>query len=225
MQAKIKSKRFCNELCQRKDYNNRPEIKRKQKEYATEYNRRPYVKEKNRRRVKEYRQRPEIKERNRIMAITYYKEERREFWRGYGKRPEVRARIREKEKLRLHTEPQYAIADRLRRSLNHAMQKYSKTGKIMSSKKYRINWENIIEHLKPFPENISDFEIDHIIPLHVFNLNNPKEVKKAFAPENLQWLTISENRRKSGKIIKEINIVSSRSLENFGQIVNSGGVK
>lgn len=225
MQAKIKSKRFCDDLCQRKDYNNRYEIKKRQKEYATEYNRRDYVKEKARKRVKVYRQKPEIKERNRIMAVTRYREKRKEFWKEYGKRPEVRTRIREKERLRLHTEPEYAIADRLRRSLHHAMQKYSKTGKIMSSRKYGIDWKAVIEHLKPFPENIKYFEIDHIIPLHTFNLNNPEGVKKAFSPENLQWLTINENRRKSGKIIKEADIISSKSLENYQQIVISGGLK
>ncbi|MFH1711438.1 MAG: hypothetical protein ABH840_03960 [Nanoarchaeota archaeon] len=223
MQAKIRSKRFCNELCQRRDYNNRPEIKKRQQEYAVGYNQRNYVKEKNRIRLKKYRQRPEIKERNRVMAITRYREKRREFWKDYGKRPEVRARIREKEKSRRHTDFEYAIADRLRRSLNHAMKKYSKTGKIISSKKYGINWEEVIEHLKPFPKKIKDFEIDHITPLHVFDLNKHEEVKKAFAPENLQWLTISENRRKSGKIISGRDILSSKNLESWQLIANSGG--
>ena len=160
-------------------------------------------KERNRRRVKLYRQRLEVRERNRILAVTKYREDRRKFWEEYGRRPEVRARIREKERLRLQTDKEYAIADRLRRSLNHAMTKYSETGKIMSSKRYGINWGEIIEHLKPFPENLKDFEIDHIIPLCFFNLTDPQQVKKAFSPENLQWLTISENRRKSGRILPE----------------------
>ena len=71
----------------------------------------------------------------------------------------------------------------------------------MSSKKYGINWKEIIESLKPFPENLKDFEIDHIIHLHTFNLTNPEEVKKAFATSNLRWLTMEENRKKSGKLI------------------------
>ncbi len=35
----------------------------------------------------------------------------------------------------------------------------------MSSKKYGIPWEKVIEGLKPFPENIKEFEIDYIKPL------------------------------------------------------------
>jgi len=176
-------KRFCNNICQGKHYNRRPEIR-----------------ERNRERVKKYRSRPEVKERNRILAVTRYREKRKAFWKEYGKRPEVRAKIREKERWRLQFDKEYAIADRLRRSLNHAMNNYTKTGKIMNSKKYGINWKNVIESLKPFPENLKDFEIDHITPLHSFNLENPEEVKKAFSPSNLRWLTREENRKKGGKL-------------------------
>ena len=175
--------RFCNSLCQRKNYNGKPEIK-----------------EKNRKRMIIYRKNNlEWRERHRILAVTKYREKRREFWKKYGKRPEVRARIREKEKLRRQTDKGYVIADRLRRALRHAMGKYSKNGKIMSANKYGLDWKKIIESLKPFPENIKNFEIDHIIPLRTFNLTDTKQVKKAFSPDNLQWLTISENRKKGGK--------------------------
>lgn len=177
-----KTKRFCNPLCQRKHYNRMPEIK-----------------EKNRLRIKEYRRtHPEWKEKHRILAITKYRERRREFWKEYGKRTEVRARIREKENLRRKTDKEFAIADRLRHSLRHALAKYSKTGKIMSSSKYGLNWKEVIESLKPFPVNLKDFEIDHIIPLCKFNLTKNEEIKKAFSSSNLQWLTREENRRKSG---------------------------
>ena len=98
----------------------------------------------------------------------------------------------------------YAVLCRLRRSLNHALEGYTKTGKIKPSKKYGIDYKKIVEHLKPFPKNISNYEIDHIRPLSSFTLANPdgsvniREVKKAFAPKNHQWLTIFENRSKGG---------------------------
>jgi hypothetical protein len=175
---------FCNSLCQRKYYNRRPEIR-----------------EKYRLRIKEYRRlHPEWREKHRILAATKYREKRKAYWKEYCKRPEFRARVREKERFRLHNDLAYAIEDRLRRSLLHAMNKYSETGKIMSSSKYGLNWKEIIEHLKPFPVNLKDFEIGHIIPLHTFNLTDPLEVRKAFAPSNLQWLTREENRKKSGKL-------------------------
>ena len=188
IKTKIKSKRFCNALCQRKHYNRRPEIR-----------------EKYRLRMREYRKNnPEWKEKHRILAVTKYREKRRAFQKEYGKRPEVRERIREKERERRKIDKEYVIADRLRTSLHHAMTKYTKTGKIMSSKKYGINWKEVIESLKPFPKTLNNFEIDHIIPLHRFNLTNKEEVKKAFSPSNLQWLTREENRIKSGKILKEL---------------------
>jgi len=185
IETKYSLRRFCNSICQRKHYNRRPEIR-----------------EKYRLRIKEYRKmHPEWKEKHRINAVTKYREKRRKYWKEYGKREEVRARIREKERLRLKTDKEFAVADRLRRSLNHAFTKYSKTGKIMSSKKYGLDWKEVIEHLKPFPENLREFEIDHIIPLHTFNLQDRQEVKKAFSPNNLQWLIKEENRRKGGKLI------------------------
>lgn len=175
-------KRFCSPLCQRKHYVRRPEIR-----------------EKYRLRIKEYRRtHPEWREKHRILQATY-KEKRQAYWKEYGKRPEVRARIREKERWRLKNDPQYAIADRLRRSLRHALTKYSKTGKTMRSKKYGLKFAEIFEKLKPFPQNLSDYDIDHIIPLRIFDLNNIEQVKRAFAPNNLQWLTMRENRKKSGK--------------------------
>lgn len=171
------------------------------------YNKEHHDNPENKKRLKKwrekYRQKPEVKERNRILAVTKYKEKRRAYWKDYGKRPEIRDKINEKDRIRRRIDKQYAIIDRLRRSLNHALTKYTKTGKIMSSKKYGIDWKEVINRLKSFPENIEDYEIDHITPLHSFNLEDYNEIKKAFAPSNLQWLTIKENRTKGGKIIFE----------------------
>ena len=89
---------------------------------------------------------------------------------------------------------------RLRMSLNHAFKKYTKTGKIMPSKKYGVDYKEIIEHLKPFPEDLSNYEIHHIRPLHTFNFTNKdgstdlKEVSKAFAPENHKLFTKEEHK-------------------------------
>ena len=185
IKTKFSTKRFCNSRCQRKSYNLRDEIKQKNKIYMREWRKNDL----------------KWRERHRILAVTRHREKRAEYWKEYGKRPEFRARINEKERLRRKTDMKFAIADRLRRSLHHALTKYSKTGKIMGSKKYGINWKEIIESLKPFPENLNKFEIDHIIPLHTFDLTNVEEVKNAFSPSNLQWLTREENRKKSGKLI------------------------
>ncbi|MBT4376141.1 hypothetical protein HOD29_02095 [archaeon] len=201
MEAKLPSKRFCSRFCNLKKYFSNPEKLLARKEYNKRYMDDSNNKKKLKEWRKDYLKKPEIKEKNRVLAITKYKERRREYWKEYGKRPEVRKRINEKDRTRRREDENYAIIDRLRRSLNHALTKYTKEGKIMKSKKYGINWNEIIENLKPFPKDITLYEIDHMRPLHSFNLNNKEEIKKAFAPSNLQWLTIEENRFKSGKII------------------------
>ena len=181
--TKFATKCFCNSLCQRKHYNRRPEIR-----------------EKYRLRIKEYRRtHPEWKEKHRLMAVTKYREKRKEYWKKYGKREEFRERVREREKLRRVADANFAIMGRLRKALRHAIRNYTNTGKIKKSREYGISWKEIIEHLKPFPEDIRKFEIDHIKPLHTFDLTKSEQVKEAFSPENLQWLTIEENRKKSGK--------------------------
>lgn len=102
------------------------------------------------------------------------------------------------------TNKNFNITGRLRNLLIYALKTYSKTGKIKKSKEYSINYKSIIEHLKPFPEDISKYHVDHIKPLCSFNLEDPKEIEKAFAPENHQWLLAEENMIKGGryKIIK-----------------------
>jgi len=67
------------------------------------------------------------------------------------------------------------------------------------SSKYGIDYGKIIEHLKPFPKNLSKYHIDHIKPLVCFDLTNPIQIKEAFAPENHQWLLAIENKKKGGK--------------------------
>lgn len=96
-------------------------------------------------------------------------------------------------------EPEYKIRVLLRTALGKALKNYTQIGKIMSSRKYGINYRAIIKHLKPFPEDISNYHIDHIKPLCSFDLTNPEEVKKAFAPENHRWLLAKDNLKKSAQ--------------------------
>ena len=185
-QTRNKLKIFCKVICQRRNYNQLPGMREKFRIWTREYRK----------------NHPEWKERHRILAVTRHGEKRAKYWKEYGKRPEVRARINEKDRIRRKIDIQYVIIDRLRRSLNHALTKYSKKGKIMKSIKYGIDWKIVIEKLKPFPEKIENYEIDHIIPLCSFDMDDPEQIKKSFSPENLQWLTRTENRRKGGKIIR-----------------------
>lgn len=124
---------------------------------------------------------------NKIKNSQFYRYRRNERYKIYHKK-------------RRDNDPEFKVAIRLRNLLYSALTKYTKEGKAFSSKRYGIDFNKIVKHLKPFPKNQGKWHIDHIIPLSSFNLKNPEEIKKAFAPENHQWLLASENIKKSNKI-------------------------
>ena len=186
----------------KKKYNQRLEVKKKRKEYYQ----RPKVKV----RHKEYYQVPENKERQKINQKKYcskpevilkQKKYSKEHQREYNSRPEVKIRINSNERRRLKEDYNWNILKRLRRNLRHALKRYSKTGKLITSRKYKIDYKAIIEHLKPFPKDIKNYQIDHIIPLSLFNFDNLKHIEKAFLPSNHQWLTAKQNMEKGNKLI------------------------
>lgn len=97
----------------RREYNQNPEVKERQreyqktekyKEYQREYYQRPDVKERQREYQREYYQRPEVKQHRREKQREYskkrrqtekYKEYQREYMCEYRQRPEVKERQRE----------------------------------------------------------------------------------------------------------------------------------
>ncbi len=172
-----------------KEYNQKPEIKAKKKEYSQkhqkEYNQKPEVKVRVKKYSKEYEQRAEVKKR------------RKEYNKEYFKNHREQTNKRLKKKWRINKN--FNIRMRLGNLLRCALNRYTKTGKYQTSKKYGINYKAIIEQLKPFPEDISLYHVDHIRPLCSFNLEDSEEIRKAFAPENHQWLLASENMSKGGR--------------------------
>lgn len=110
----------------------------------------------------------------------------------------------------------YAIRQRIRLRIIRALTHYSDTGKIMTSRKYGIDYGAIIEHLGPHPNTIGiagDFHIDHIIPLSAFDLTDPEQIKIAFAPENHQWLEAKANLAKHNKIQGQLALSVQKQLE------------
>jgi 16S rRNA G966 N2-methylase RsmD len=124
-------------------------------------------------------------------------------------REKIRQHQREYVKNKKSTNQNFVIQMRLRRLVLQAFDKYTKTGKVNPSIKYGIDYEKIIEHLKPFPKDMSKYHIDHIKPLCSFNFinedgsTNLEEIKKAFAPENHQWLSAEENLSKNKSLTWE----------------------
>ena len=103
-------------------------------------------------------------------------------------------------KKRRQTDPAYATMRRLRDRFTNAMRLYSKYGKAKTCKEYGIDFQAIINHLGPCPGPRSEWHIDHIKPLSHFDFNNIDEIKKAFTPENHQWLPAMENLRKGNRV-------------------------
>ncbi len=111
---------------------------------------------------------------------------------------------------------QLAIGIRLRIRVYEAITNYTKTGKIMVSSKYGIDYKAIIEHLGPHPNTRGikgKFHIDHIIPLSAFDLNDPEQIKLAFAPGNHQWLRAKDNMVKRNHIEGQLDINTQAQLK------------
>ncbi|MCK5149320.1 hypothetical protein KAJ87_00145 [Candidatus Pacearchaeota archaeon] len=56
-------------------------------------------------------------------------------------------------------------------------------------------------------------------------MNKIEEIQKAFSPDNLQWLSMEENRSKGGKILKgsylEKNMVESKIGGNIKSLISA----
>ena len=95
---------------------------------------------------------------------------------------------------------QYRIRVRLSRRLCNSIRGYIKTDNISTRNGKNIDYKSIIEHLKPFPKDIENYHVDHIIPLSFFDLTDEEQLKKACNPINFQWLKCSDNHIKSDTI-------------------------
>lgn len=177
-----KIRKYHKEYYQEYYQKNEKRLKERDKEYY----------QRNKRRKREYSK--NNKERIKMKMKEYretHKEEIKEYAKEYAK---------EYYKNKYNDDKQYNIRVRLGSCFNRAKEKYINENKIMISINKNINYRAIIEHLKPFPENIKNYHIDHIIPLSFFDLTNKEQLKKAWSPINLQWLKCSENIIKSDKI-------------------------
>jgi hypothetical protein len=183
------------------------------KNYRGEYKKKNH--EKINQKAREYRQNnPEIVRARSREQYYKNKEKKKEYqkeWKlknpDYQKNYEKQYFQKNKEKLlkqrleRKNKYPYSRIRERLKDSLRLALKNFTETGKIWSSKKYGIDYNAIVEYLKPLPENLSDYEIHHIKPLFTFNFvnedgsTNLEEVRKAFAPENHKLLLANEHRK------------------------------
>ena len=206
--------------------------KEQRKKYMKEYSQRLEVKKKR----KEYMKKPEVKEKRMKYLKEYMKKryntdpEFRKKFLGYMKKyqnsKKGRLKIRKynikyyqtekfkksnKERyIKKRKNPKFVVDERLR---VYHINRLKKVGNLDARK--LINRKAIIEHLKPFPKNLSIYEIDHKIPLSKFNLKNNNDIKKAFAPSNYQWLPIWEHQLKRSRTNKEFEKEKKEIMENI----------
>lgn len=101
-------------------------------------------------------------------------------------------------KERRKTDPKFNMVCNLRSRVSNAIKLYSKNGKTRACKEYGIDFEAIFNHVGPRPD--PSYHLDHIIPLSLFDLDNPEQVRLAHVPRNLRWLPGRENLEKNNKI-------------------------
>ncbi len=176
----------------KREYRKRPEVKARRNAYARKRNQTPEAKAKANEYMKEYRKRPKAK-----AWIN-------EYMKAYSKQPKAKARINEYmnayHKRRKQSDPLFKLKTNLRARVLKALEVYSKTGKILKSKQYGINYAKIIKHLGKPPA--CAFDVHHIVPLCCFDFNDLKAIERAFAPENHAYTGIKEHEELHADLIK-----------------------
>jgi len=193
-----------------------------------EYSKKYYQKNKQVRLLKCKQYREKEREKIKIYHNNFYKnnkekwnglnEARKDYQKQYREKmdkDEKRLKFREYYERVIKKSPDAMIKKRLRRRVRQAFNTHMKTKKIRKSDEYGIDYELIINNLKPFPSDIQKYDIDHIRCLASFNFINDdgiiniNEIKKAFEPTNHQWLLSEENLKKSiedKKLVKKMRM-------------------
>lgn len=122
-----------------------------------------------------------------------------------GRKKVVEAQLRYRKRM-LAENDNFALVERIRGRVRRAFSYYSNRGKYLKSREFGIDYKAIIEHIGPCPGNREDYHVDHVIPLNHFDFSDPEQIRKAFAPENHQWLLANDNLKKGCKMPIESRI-------------------
>ena len=148
------------------------------------------------------------------MSDPEYVANNKAWHKNHCRKPEIMARRRE-----LHKEWSNSHIFRLKRNLrsqvNNALSIYSEKGKVLSSRKYGLDYLKCIQHLERQAEEMGytmdelrqmKYQIDHKIPVSLYDLNDMDDIKNCFNPINLQWPPQVENIVKGNKIFRDLII-------------------
>ena len=133
---------------------------------------------------------------------TYLKYRERGKQLRAQRKPEFAAYMRHKR----NTDPQFAVADRLRRRINQALRRSNakKCGGLNETA--GCDLATLVRHIESqFLDGMSwqnrrEWHVDHIVPLSAFDLTDPEQQKVAFHFSNLRPLWARDNLRKQASI-------------------------
>jgi len=126
----------------------------------------------------------------------------------YLSRPEVKQHRNQKHKNLLRTNPQFALASRIRSRISMAMKRLGGKNGNKTKDLIGCSFEFLKKHIESqfragmSWEDRSSFHIDHIRPLASFDLTNPEQLKAACHYTNLQPLSPTENMSKGARSLK-----------------------
>lgn len=187
-------------------------------------------KEANNNKKREYRKEnsEKIREQNRALHIKhkdkrneasrkYYRENKEEILKYRSKyKKDNKERCLEMKiknhKQRMLVDHEYALKSVVRANVNS----YFKRKGVKKSKrcsKYGINFKEIYDHIGPRP---AGHELDHIIPMALFDFNIEEHIRLAYSKENLRWATKKENNEKKAKLID--SLMTPELLDILGKI-------
>ena len=64
-----------------------------------------------------------------------------------------------------------------------------------------LNLDKVVSHLMyNIPRRWQEYDIDHIVPLRLFDFTDEGQTRAAFSPENHQWADPSVNRSKQAHV-------------------------
>jgi hypothetical protein len=152
--------------------------------------------------MRQYRQKnPERIAAARRRHYLQHREDAKEAARVYYEqnKDRIKKRVNAYTEKRMKNDHAFCVRRRLRMRLRTALKTSLEGRKIKKSSEYGIDYEKIFQHLGPCPGALSDYHIDHIRPLCLFDFNDPEQIRAAFAPENHQWLRKEENLAKHCK--------------------------
>jgi hypothetical protein len=131
-------------------------------------------------------------------------QEHKEMVRAYRAKPEVRARRKERRKKRKQNDPAYRLSRNMRqyaRKMMKAIIAGNKPG-FSSSKAVGCNLSELKTYMEAqflnamTWENYGSWEVDHIVPVAFWDLNDPRQRDVCFHYSNLQPMWAAENNSK-----------------------------